>query len=281
MMNLYHRCELAPPHLNIRTINQAQLETLAWETVGITTGAGWSISSYVLGDLAIHPFGRNGSEPWTTEDADLSNAVVISLSASSKTARGFTNAVVHDRKPGTTPLGLLAITGSPDPELIPKASFANKVIGYDDVQSKETLTWIQSLSPSRIIILDFGARGEALPDLTASLSTLPIKTTIIGIGNEMKVLSPLEKASLREKNAAIPNRIQMNTSDVYDEAMKLLGEKQFFEEKRAGWESFVRNGGLRGLRLEWREGVEGIEEGWEMLCEQKVGSDVCMVFRLG
>lgn len=283
MMNLYHRYVAGPAHLSLNSIGKDDLDTLAWESIGIVTGAGWCISQHVFDNLAIHPFGANGTAPWTKEDADLSRAVIISMSASGKTARGFGNAVFHDRKAVTEPLGFLAVTESQDPDLIPPASFATKVVRYQSLREKATFDWIKKIAPSKIIVLDFGARGQSLSTLLQSVNThiSDVPVTIIGVGSEMKVLSPSEKAEKLQQSATMPNRIQMNTSDVYDEAMKMLGEKKFFEEKQQGWDSFVKNGGFRGMRLEWEEGVQGIEKGWQRLCEQKVPGDVGMVFRLG
>lgn len=72
----------------------------------------------------------------------------------------------------------------------------------------------------------------------------------------------------------------MNTSDVYDEAMKLLRKKKFFEQKQRGWEPCLSYGGLNGLKLECIEGLKGIKDEWQELCEWRIQNDIGMVVRL-
>ena len=104
MMSYYHRYQIADPSLRIAQLSSRDIEMMAWETVYKAVWVcGFMINRYNFGSPPIHPFGIDDGE-WTAEDADISEAVVISLSASGKTARAFADAAFHDRASGTEPL---------------------------------------------------------------------------------------------------------------------------------------------------------------------------------
>jgi hypothetical protein len=213
---------------------------------------------------------------------------VIDLSASGKTARSFTEALIYDRKPGEGPLGLLAITSRADNELVPEASFPTKTISYNDIDDPTTMDWLVNLQASEILICDFGARGNSYFTLLESLThdfgdKFPIVT--VGVGAEPKPTTDLSEVRERmAKLTAVKNRFQMNTSPVQDVALRLRGEDEYFEELERAWEDRVRRGTLmKGLRMEWGseiEGRDGVEGGWDKVCHGEVESDVGLVYMM-
>lgn len=91
MWSYYHRYTLVPNILDFSS------PSLAAELVFKPLfECSHSLNSHVLGPLALHP--SQGNIPWPSH-ADLSSTMVISLSASGKTARAFNDSILNARKP--------------------------------------------------------------------------------------------------------------------------------------------------------------------------------------
>lgn len=139
----------------------------------------------------IHPFGTGD---WTEEDADLSNAVVISLSASSKTGRCFAWNL-SKRGEGEGPLGFLQVTSVP--EVLNEASkelkfpFPETALDYQQRDFFKILDRMGNFNAKKVVIMDFGARDGTLDRMVDNLRASPegpdAQFLIIQIGSEQKV----------------------------------------------------------------------------------------------
>lgn len=282
LWKFYNHYIVASDKIRYRDLDEKTLIRMAWEA-NVLPAAGWMLSRFVLGTSApvIHPSGL--LEGWDREDADLSKAVVVSLSASGRTARAFAHALA--RQHGPRPLGFLAVSSSTDGSFVPDfTTFPTKVISYADLQSSHVGDWIANFAPDKIVVLDFGGRGDSLEQLQHALQVClqGIRVDIIGIGGEAKAQSPEEIAEAMKKRAKLTNRIQMNTAGIQDVAIAKIGAEQFFAEKDQASRNFLEQGGTQGLDLQWGEGVKGdngIEGGWRMLCGGKAGN-VGLVYRV-
>ena len=194
--NRYMEVPSSPVSKSSPNFGEDELEHMAWNALfrGVWEGA-YLLSQYVLSpnpqnQTPIHPLGI--SMDWTATDADLASAVVVSLSASSKTARAFTYHL-SQRPAAGRPLGFLQVTSSPSPIL--KAAenlqlpFPTKTVAYDDVD--DSLDWMAGLKASKIAIADFGARGDSLAQLLDSIhnhaALRSAKVSIIQVGSQQKV----------------------------------------------------------------------------------------------
>lgn len=283
LMPLYQRYTVPDPMLRLNGLTSEKLEELSWEAIFRPVWeASYLLNLAVFGSPPIHPLGMGS---WTRTDADLSSAVVINLSASGKTARAFTDQLVNNRPAATGPLGLLAITSNANSNLLRPASFKTKTVSYDAAFDLATLSWINSLNPSRLVIPDFGGRGNSLQQLLQAFEVhfpaTPV--VVIGIGNEAKVYSPQEFDASTKMHAELSARVQMNTSGIKDTAMEQAGPARYFEEYSIAWQAFVERGGMDGMHL-WlgsgMEGEKGVAEGWRKLCKGTVPSNVGMAFKL-
>lgn len=139
-----------------------------------------------------HPLGIN--LPWTETDADISAAVVVSLAASSKTARSFAYHLLRRNAVKEGPVGLLQVSRRPELlESVPGklgTDIPAKSMGYDQVG--DSVEWIGELRPKKVVVVDFGGRGGALAQLIEGIrghSVLTeVKTSIIQVGSEQKVI---------------------------------------------------------------------------------------------
>ena len=199
LMNTYNRyieVPRSPDSLSSPNFGEDELEHMAWNALfhGVWEGA-YLLSQYVFSpnsqtQTPIHPLGMGMI--WTATDTDLASAVIVSLSASSKTARSFAYHL-SQRPAAGRPLGLVQVTSSPSP--ISKAaeslrsSFPMKTVAYNDLHG--SLDWIAGLKASKIVIADFGARANSLGQLLelirnhAALRSL--KVVIIQVGSQQKV----------------------------------------------------------------------------------------------
>ena len=200
LYNIYHETgkTLASP-LN-PTIGQDELQNMAWEALFRPTWqSGYLISQHVFSpkDDSIAPIHPLGVGEWSTADADLSRTLLVSLSASGKTARSFAYNVLR-RSKSSGPLGFLQVTSSPssiaDVPQILKSPVRTKAISYSDIS--DTMEWVAGLNPSRVVVVDFGARENALASLVDSVKArgalADVKMTILQVGSQQKVRSTME-----------------------------------------------------------------------------------------
>lgn len=185
------------PTINISSfVDENLLKRMAWISLFRPTWqTGYLLSRHTFTSNPttqppIHPLGMN--LPWTAADADISAAVVISLSASSKTARSFAYHVFR-RRVVEGPWGFLQVSQTPE-VLEPVAGklgarIPTKTVKYDQIV--ESVEWIGRLRPKRIVLVDFGARAGTLAHLLGGIkghSALgDVGTTIIQVGSEQKV----------------------------------------------------------------------------------------------
>ncbi|CEL09835.1 hypothetical protein ASPCAL12964 [Aspergillus calidoustus] len=223
---------------------------------------------------AIHPYPGIPSvkETWSDSDADLSKAVVISLAASSKTAR----AVAHNfalRPANGGPLGLLQVTSAPAGIQAAadalKAGFATRAVDYTNLNSEEVARWISALKPAKIVVIDFGSRDEFVT---------------VNIGNQQKVYTPSEVGAALS-SAAEHGKIQFNTSPVLEAILALQGATKLFAGLEEAWAHWLENreAAAPDLRLVWGEGVvgeKGIEGGWTRLTRGEVKPEEALAFRI-
>lgn len=194
LMTIYNQYSVVSDFPSISSLSENELQRTAWESLFRPTWeSGHLISQHVFTPSSetqppIHPLGMGAS--WTASDADLSNAVIVSLSASGKTARSC-EWHLSQRPKASGPLGILQITSTPNIGI--EGPIAKQTIAYGDVSRAETLKWIARLNPSKIVVLDFGGRGNSLDNLLDSLkcnsALASLKVTIVQIGSEQKVIS--------------------------------------------------------------------------------------------
>ncbi|KAL6235026.1 hypothetical protein BDW75DRAFT_230632 [Aspergillus navahoensis] len=302
-----HRAHLMPLYNRYRVLDtqRKDLADFAWDAaVGTIFVAGYLLSQYIFTpDPAthppIHPCGietDRGVQDWTVADADISKAVFVILGASTKTARSTAYNLLK-RPNGTGPLGLLQFTSSPGPlgeaakvlnEAKGEGKFAVGTLGYPDVGLAGK--WIAGVEPTpeKIVIADFGGRDGVLErvveDIKRNESLHEVKAVVIAVGNQQKVYTR-DEIQARKASFVSLNKVQMNTSDVYEAAIKLRGAADYFCEVDKAWKSWLedRESAAPDLRLVWGEGIAGeggIEAGWDRLCASSVAPEAALVYRI-
>lgn len=177
---------------------EEQLSQMAWTSLfGAIWQTGFLLNRYTFtSDPDTHsPISPLGNKlPWTKDDADLSQAVLVSLSASGKTARGFAWQVLAKRAQGSGPLAFLQVTQAPDAigdVAFRHASVPSRVFSYSQLDG--VVDMAAGLKPQKLVIVDFGARDNALRKFMGLLDEKPglkgVQTVIVQVGGEQKVQS--------------------------------------------------------------------------------------------
>ncbi|KAJ5306868.1 hypothetical protein PENANT_c003G02266 [Penicillium antarcticum] len=302
MMPLYNRYTVTATSNTINDLvtktpppsAQEELERMAWTTLFIGGVAGYVLSEYVFSSNpetqpSIHPLGSASKLPWSQSDGDISSAVTINLAASTKTARVFSYYL--SRKPERSmPLGLLHVTSAvsriteADQNLATR--IPSKAVRYEDAGSGETGDWLAERKPKELVIIDFGARGDALGDLIELVKgrddLKDLKVVILQVGSEQRVYSTEEMLAQRAAVVEL-GKIPFNTSGVQDTVIERMGPEEYFATKDARWEEWLseRHLSVPGMEIVWGTGIsgDGIEKGWERLCRGQVGAEEGLVYR--
>lgn len=191
LMPIYNRYEHVLPD------EGKELDERAWGALfrGVWV-AGYLLSEYVFppgprAGEAVHPLGAVSKLPWSTDDADLSTAVVVVLGASTKVARSF-SWCLFNRPRQSGPLGLVQVTSSPDAlqGVADRKGWGgvSRTLAYTEID--QATGWIEGLQPSKVVIVDCGARDHVLSRICQNLHGSALrscKTAILQVGSQQKV----------------------------------------------------------------------------------------------
>lgn len=270
LMTVYNRYE-QPESLSPADMQIAALCKPLWAGPNL-------LNSSVFSSRCIHPFGLG--DPWAAEDAQLSSAVVVSLSASSKTGRSFSWELARNRNSSKHgPLGLLQLTSAPQTLPSFQTSLPVKAATYTDEQAP---LWIGQFKPTRVVVIDFGAPDAVLQSLLSLLPTIvsSASVTVLSVGYENKIYSPEE---LKVKLNANAGKTRLNSSGLRDQAIKFIGADRYFGESDEAWKRCVADktfGNININVLTTVQGQDGVEGAWHDLAHRKIPPTMGLVIDL-
>ncbi|KAH7024224.1 hypothetical protein EDB80DRAFT_559852 [Ilyonectria destructans] len=203
----------------------------------------------------IHPAGHGQGE-WTKGDGDLTQTVIIGLSASSKSGRSFSWSLKRNRV-ANTPLAYLEVSSSPQPT--GQASFETNSIKYDSLTTDETLEWIARFKPARVLLVDFGARADTVPRfLQAASATLQgtVTFTFVAIGSKEEVMLDPELPKRMSKGHEL-QRVPCNHSFLQDSAQETVGVESVAHGWRVSFKRWMETGESKGFSVVTGKGFKG------------------------
>ena len=282
VMDLYQRYTAS----SFRGADAVERDTMAHD---LLDGLLWECS-YLLNRFSFAPaapiMNPAGADlPWTAAEADLSDATVVCLAGSGKTALSLASELRASRPAGSGPRSTVAVTSACNTAFVGGAGLYGAVLSYEDALADGAKALAaHAAGSSRLVLLDFGARGTFPPDLHAALSTAPgLPITTIRVGFENKPYTPDElMADVFQRGAAL-GMVQMNTSPLREQAIATLSEPTYFAEAEAAKKAFFARGGIPGLRLKWYNGMagpDGLEGAWARLCTGSVPPNEGIVVKL-
>lgn len=241
-------------------------DNLGWDALmQVLFGTAYNLSMYGFAWTDTNRNHPSGVGEWTAADTDLKNGTVVVLNASGKTALAFAYALRQCRPKDHQPNSTIGV-GSPKSidMLNPTRLYDTVALNDAHVESKAA---IETSTPNRIVLLNFGARPQSTQNWTNTLQASSVSCTLITIGTEVEP-QDFETAAARMGNMATLNFANAN---VLREKGIEVGGQEYFEKFDAAWETSKK--GVKGLRVEWGEGLvgsEGWEGGSEKLCRDEV-----------
>ncbi|CCC12232.1 hypothetical protein SMACR_05305 [Sordaria macrospora] len=312
LMAMYNRYVLVSPSPRLNLDSDSAAQTVLSRPV---FECGVLLEKYTLHRHRFtHPLGLPRGAPantipgvpaWGEKDADLRKAVVVSLSAGTKTARSFAWMLTSERSARGEletegPRGLVQVTSVPQT----LADFAAgdrrktklkvKNVGYGREELRAVVEWVRRLQEEegveRVVMVDFGAAKEVTEALVEGLKATAegggdrkgLDVLGLAVGNESKVYSG-EEIQARMASGQALGKVQFNTSGVRDRAAEVEGATAYFDGVDEAWKRCYTETGLGEVRFERYHGVEGangIEGAWGALCEQKLAPNTGIVVRL-
>ncbi|KAL4982229.1 hypothetical protein BDW68DRAFT_195538 [Aspergillus falconensis] len=288
LMPIYNRYERVLPD------EEKELDERAWGTVfrGVWV-AGYLLNEYVFSPdprarEPVHPLGAASGLPWSAHDADLSSAVVVVLAASTKVARSF-SWCLFGRPRESGPLGLVQVTSSPGAlqEVADRKGWggASKALAYTEID--QATEWIEGLQPSKVVIVDCGARDNVLGQICQNIQESALwscKTVILQVGSQQKVYTADEVQAARAAMQSL-GKIQYNTSGIQDTIINREGAATYFGKVSRRWKEWLahRESAIPDMGLVYGQGIageDGIYGGWEKLSNGEVRPEEGLVYAL-
>jgi hypothetical protein len=273
LWKIYNRLQICLPLPDLQQRPEG-LDSLGWDALmqGLFA-TGYNLSTYGFAwdaEKRIHPSGHGD---WTAKDADLKEASVVLLNASGKTARAFAYALRQNRPVAHQPRSIIGVGSDKSVDMIAQSGLYDRVVSNTEVE--ETKKYIENEGAQRVILLEFGSRPGVAETWIQTLSKSDsLSFTLITVGGEVKIQDPEQEKKMWENMAALNI---VNASLLREKGIEVAGE-EFFRAFYEAWEGFKRS--ISGMRVEWGEGLEKWEEGWEAFCRDEVRADRGLVYKI-
>ncbi|KAE8340743.1 hypothetical protein BDV24DRAFT_164220 [Aspergillus arachidicola] len=231
----------------------------------------WMLNTFLFaGDESLLVKPSHQASSWTIQDADITSAIVILLSASGKTALTLAHQLRRARHPSLQPQKVVGVTSKRSLAFTKTTELHDEVVHYE-AATPELLGDLSISSCSKVVLCDFGSRGNSFQTWVELLKPACKSLILLGIGDTPQVES---QESLQNKfiQGASLGKIQVNASDLSDMAMTLIGEDRYRQRLEESWREFLETGALPGVSLEWGSGMRSVEKVWNMLCSDEIDS---------
>lgn len=271
---IYNRMHVKAPLPKL--VEEKGWDSLGWDSLEGLFGTGYNLSRHGFAwkdEYRCHP-GGDARGPWTAEQANLDDSTVVILSASGKTAMGFVYCLRENRPKEHQPRTIIGVCSAGSRSVVENSGFYDKIVSYDDYAA--TKEDIEKSGAKKVVLLDKGGRPGSRETWNKEFETLSAPYQFISVGGEVKVQNP-EEASARMKQFFAT--VQVNASETREKGIQTGGDK-YFEEFYSAWEQFKKRGAIPGTSIRWGEGMKSWSEGWEALCNDEIGADVLLVYKV-
>jgi hypothetical protein len=267
LWKIYNRLTLCAPLSDIE--QSPGTNTLGYDSLmQILFSTSYNMNAYIFAWHEANRTHPSGEGAWTAADADLTDAAVIILNASGKTGMSFAWVLRNARPAQHQPRTIIGVGSENSIATITSSGF------YNDTKlnsaAETTAASLKETAIRRVVLLNFGAREGAMQAWQAALESTSTPLTTITVGGDVAV----------QGQGAFSMPVNMVNASLLREKGIELGGAEYFKTFEASWREFVEGGGIAGMRLEWGEGVEGWEKGWEAFSRDEVRPDQGLVFRL-
>ena len=249
----------------------------------------WGINKFIFTrDKSILTPPSSMCLSWEVENADvIPNSVTIILSASTKTGLALAHQLRHARPLEEKPRLIIGVVSKKSFAFTVGTGLYDKIFTYDAVTKLDTLNEIVdpstatiSSTSNRVILFEFGSRGNAARDWFSALkshveqSPLP-SIPVIGfwVGSPPTV----------DEEPASEDGLQLiftfiNASDYLTPGKAKIGEEEYWKSFLHEWKQFVADGAVRGLSLQWGSSMDDVKTVWDTICSDQIDARKGYVF---
>ncbi|KAK0624041.1 hypothetical protein B0T14DRAFT_517450 [Immersiella caudata] len=240
-------------------------------------------SSFVLNRFSfawegegVHPLGIK-EIPWTAEDAELKGAVMFLLAPSGKTGLAFAHQVRKARPVGEQPRKVVAVGSERSRGFTERTGLFDEVLEYGDVDVAGEVEAVVGEKPGKIVVVNFGARGEAPDKWVDGLKPLAerVQAVLVGTSPEGKGMSKLAALAMQPGSGVF----QMNAGGLSEAAKEVLGTEKYNEALSAGFEAF-KTDGAGGLKVVSGRGIDEYAMGWDSIANGEFDPETGLVYEL-
>lgn len=282
--NSPHRRHLLPIYNRYLLFSVSEIEALSRDFRGWSSlmralfQTSWMLNKFLFAWDETVMAKPSSEASWTMNDADVTNAVIILLSASGKTALALAQQLRQSRPRSKQPRMIIGVTSKGSKAFAKNTEFYDSVIEYE-AMTAGLIGDLNIDSITKVVLCDFGARGDSFQSWFNALK--PVCKTLIplAIGDTPQTESPEDLRNRATQSASL-GKIQVNASDLSTMAMESMGEKNYRQELEEAWKAFLDSGALPGVSLEWGSGMGAVKEVWNMLCSDRIESRKGYVFQI-
>jgi hypothetical protein len=277
LMRIYNRYRPVPPGVDL----MADKSSTAWDSVMLALfETGYLLNRYAFGwDEAklIHPSGP--SIPWSSSDADLTDAVVVFFGASGKTALAFAHQLRQARPADHKLRKLVAIGSAESQNFTVGTGLFSDVLLYADIAGATDASIATKLgidANTKVLLVNFSGRGVADQELRKTLTNVSKTVYLLIVGGD-----PKTSGSSLGNPAELPSGVVIcNASGLRDAAAEIDGTVEFFKNSSQEWARFKENVATNSLKVQWGKGMQEYKEGWDALCNGNVDPTLGLVYEL-
>ncbi|KAI0403938.1 hypothetical protein F4802DRAFT_569145 [Xylaria palmicola] len=234
--------------------------------------------------VAPGPGPDDDSESWRSADADLRGATVLIFAPGSKAAALFA-ALLRRRSAsasGARPRHVVGVSSEASRAFVEGTGFYDAVLpaDHDDpVAAVRGSGDDDEVGGGRLVVVDFGGRAGVGPRWAAALAPRHPDLLFVGVGTGILHPSAVAQVAAAMQQPRPYRAARVNADDMRRRAIARVGEEQYWAEEDGSWEQF-RHDGIRGLGINWGEGMADVAKGWDRLAQGKVLPSEGLVYKL-
>ncbi|KAE8141393.1 hypothetical protein BDV38DRAFT_279293 [Aspergillus pseudotamarii] len=280
-----YRARLLPIYNRYLLFSASEMEGFSRDFLGwsslmrVLFQTSWMLNKFLFAwDETVLAKPSNGASHWTMNDANVTNAVVILLCASGKTALSLAHQFRQNRPRTAQPRMILGVTSAESKAFTKATGFHDDVVQYNAI-SPSLISSLRIDDGTKVVLCDFGARGETFQSWFNTLKPVCKTLVPLGIGDTPQTESP-EDLRTRFAQSASLGKEQVNASDLSTVAMASIGEEKYRQELEEAWGAFLGSGALPRVSLEWGAGMSAVEKVWDMFCRDRIESRKGYIFQI-
>ncbi|KAK4224232.1 hypothetical protein QBC38DRAFT_485918 [Podospora fimiseda] len=229
----------------------------------------------------VHPVGvKELSFAWTEKEADITDATIVFLACSGKTALSLAHELKYNRPEGKRVGRIVGVGSEKSRGFSEGTGLFDEVLLYEDVDKEDldAKLGIVDGKKNKIVLVEFGARGDAparwAKALQEQTSEEILVTLVIGADPLGKGRSELAAKTMDPTSGVY----QVNAGGLRDRAIGAIGLEEYWKQQDEAGEEYKQSEAVKSVKIQRGKGIEGWKEGWDALAGGEYGADVAMVY---